>query len=526
LRHLRSILYALVLAPAVWVLCGVGFTSDLIGRARDTTGSIESLVGLLLLLLAGGAYAILVFAPISPAGPLLAGLAFLGVGLWALAEPASYAAQWPPGLSKEGFDLSLPGYGLAVVLAVPMICTALSARRWARYEPPVLPLIGTLGRARVVGTPIAVSETTLLNARMPVPEPPTQALVLPSAEPPTDAVPTQALGMPGAEPPTDAMLTQALGMPATEPATDAMPTEVVPSQAAPVVSTPDDTASPDGDKATTLLPTLAEPDPAAGEPTTVLAPTPSFEYGEEATTALPVGPAEGSEDNTEALPSPPEEQPAAEEPTPVVAQDGFDADSEERTQRFRLPGGDAATEGGPVAEVMGDERPTGDSRPAHDGRPTGEIRAAADRPTGGLDLGQPVRQFGPGEKTQVIARNPGETTQVIRRSGAIYPPPGETTRGIKIDPGPVEPSSDRTQLIKLPGSSDAERSEPTTSVLPVSAEKTTVQQRPGEAISPNFGEASTAERPMTVLNMERPPDEAEEDTRPLDLPTQRQPQDG
>src|SRR4051794_21861747 len=85
LRHVRSILYTLVLAPAVWVLCGVGFTGDFVGRARDTGGAIESLTGLLLLLLAGSAYAILVFAPISPAGPAFGGLVFLGLGLWALA---------------------------------------------------------------------------------------------------------------------------------------------------------------------------------------------------------------------------------------------------------------------------------------------------------------------------------------------------------------------------------------------------------------------------------------------------------
>src|SRR6188768_2281574 len=92
-RHLRSIIYALVLAPAVWILCGVGFDQDLTGRARDN-GGIESLSGVLLLLLAGAAYAILLFAPISPAGPALAGLVFAVVGAWARLAPESYAAVW------------------------------------------------------------------------------------------------------------------------------------------------------------------------------------------------------------------------------------------------------------------------------------------------------------------------------------------------------------------------------------------------------------------------------------------------
>ena len=382
MRHLRSILYALVLAPAVWVLCGVGFTGDLIGRGRDN--SVESLVGLLLLLLTGAAYAILVFAPISPAGPLLAGLAFLGAGLWALAQPATYAAQWPAGLSKEGFDLSLPGYGLAVVLAVPMICTALSARRWARYEPPVLPLIGALGRARV--TSISVSETTVLPARGPArmraPELPTQVLAAPAAEPPTEAVPTL----------------------------------VVPSVA----------ALDDDSEATTLLPTGPAAEPNAEPVTQAVA-----RDDGEATTQL----------------SPPDE------PTTVLPSTA-------------APDGDEATTVLPV------------------------------------EAGVEGTDFGPGEKTQVIARNPGETTQVIRPLGAIYPPPGETTQSIRPNHGTAEPPGERTQVIKPPAAAAPPGPPP---ISP--QEETTVEQRPGET--------STAERPMTVLKMERPPDETEEDTRPL-----------
>ena len=167
MRHLRSILYALVLAPAAWILCGVGFDQDLTGRARDNGGP-ESVGGLLLLLLAGAAYAILLFAPISPAGPLLAGLAFLGVGIWARVAPDAYAGVWPADVTKDGFNVSTPGYGLALLLAVPLLSTALSARRWAGYEPPQVVFIGTLGRARgaasAPGTTLAAEPTTAFNA--------------------------------------------------------------------------------------------------------------------------------------------------------------------------------------------------------------------------------------------------------------------------------------------------------------------------------------------------------------------------
>ncbi|MEV8505239.1 hypothetical protein AB0368_10480 [Actinoplanes sp. NPDC051475] len=172
MRHLRSILYALILAPAAWILCGVGFDQDLTGRARDN-GGLESVGGLLLLLLAGAAYGILLFAPISPSGPLLTGLTFLGVGAWARVSPSSYASVWPADVTKDGFNVSTPGYGLALLLAVPLVCTALSARRWAGYEPPQVVLIGTLGRARgaatAPGMPMAAEPTTVFAPAPAVP---------------------------------------------------------------------------------------------------------------------------------------------------------------------------------------------------------------------------------------------------------------------------------------------------------------------------------------------------------------------
>ncbi|WP_203842673.1 hypothetical protein [Winogradskya humida] len=179
MRHLRSVLYALVLAPAAWILCGVGFDHDLTGRALDNGGP-ESVGGPLLLLLAGAAYAILLLAPISPAGPLLAGLTFLGVGFWARSAPDAYAGLWPADIAKDGFNLSTPGYGLVMLLAVPLICTALSSRRWAAYEPPQIVFLGTVGRARGAarpyGPPIASELTTALPPMSVVDADRTQAL--------------------------------------------------------------------------------------------------------------------------------------------------------------------------------------------------------------------------------------------------------------------------------------------------------------------------------------------------------------
>jgi hypothetical protein len=164
-RHFRSILYAVVLAPAVWVLVAVGLTHDLTARGRDGF-AVESFTGLLMLLLGGAAYGILIFAPISPLGPTVVGVVFLAAGSWAIASPTGYAGVWPAGVVKDGFDLSRPGYGLAALLSVPMILTVLSVRRWRGYEPLVLPLVGQIGRARgaapAPGVPVGAMETAVL----------------------------------------------------------------------------------------------------------------------------------------------------------------------------------------------------------------------------------------------------------------------------------------------------------------------------------------------------------------------------
>jgi hypothetical protein len=142
---------------------------------------------------------------------------------------------------------------------------------------------------------------------------------------------------------------------------------------------------------------------------------------------------------------------------------------------------------------------------------------------------------GPGEKTQVIARGPGETTQDIRPTEGIYPPPGETTKSIEPD--------ERTQAIKLPPVGldpepessivEAERpdpgADPTTRISAVpqpetGAEPETSAEAETGAKPETGAEAGEtgAERPMTVMGMERPPDEADEG-RSVPLPAQRRP---
>ncbi|MDT5025322.1 MAG: hypothetical protein QOE61_1748 [Micromonosporaceae bacterium] len=135
MRHLLSLLLALVLAPIVYVCAG--FSAAWFAQATTDTDIVKALLGLAAALVAGGLYAVLVMARLSPVGPVLAGLLYLGVGGWAIADP-------------RGFDGTVPGTLLAVngvlhaavpfgtsLLAVPLLATIFSPRRWRRTAHPV-----------------------------------------------------------------------------------------------------------------------------------------------------------------------------------------------------------------------------------------------------------------------------------------------------------------------------------------------------------------------------------------------------
>ena len=414
MRHLRSILYALVLAPAVWILCGVGFDQDLTGRARDN-GGIESLSGVLLLVLAGAAYAILLFSPISPAGPLLAGLAFLGVGAWARIAPDSYAGVWPADVAKDGFDVSAPGYGLAVLLAVPLLATALSARRWRAFEPPEIVLLGTLGRARgaarVAGTPADPDRTTVIPQHR-------QAAggFGESAADVTQIVPPsrRARGLPGG---------------------DDEQTGVVPLGAT------------DDDEKTTVI--RLEPQPA--EEPTQLTPT------EDATSDLSA--------------NEPTADVAANEPTADVAASESTGDD---TTRLVVPAGPDASDDAERTQLL-------------------TPRKADGRKQGTTDDGQ--------EAHGGTVEPPADRTQVL-----TFPAPGEATT--------VETPADANAETKAMSIVAAERpdpgEDPTTRITPLVAEPGAATTRP----NPQRGA-------MTVTSLERPADEAADDTRSLTLPTPR-----
>ena len=580
MRHFRSILYAIALAPAVWILCGVGFTQNLTGRARDG-GGVESITGLLLLLLAGATYAILLFAPISPAGPLLSGLVFFGISVWALAAPSSYAGVWAPGVSKEGFDLSRPGYGLAALLAVPLVCTALSARRWERYEPPQLPLIGTLGSARgtarAAGMPAAVLETAVITKPASAD---TTAVVVPADE-------TAVINAVGAELPTAPVAApQTAGVaPADEAATSSAETpagavdRAVPAGAVEASEEAIATYEVSSSGEITLANATSDslPAPVQWDQTTGA----GAASDEEDETAAAVATPAATDEKTDVAPGPaPTGETTAAEATatsPPTAQDEPAAAADEETatspptvQDKPAAPADDGDEKTQVIKVPVAGRPTPDlgrrpgGRPTHDfdrtqvivpGERTQVIPVGRGEETQVIKLPDQRKQPTGGEATQVIKvpeqhKRPadGERTQIIKLPDQRNQPiAGDQTQVIRIPTGTVEPPGDRTQVLRFaaqspPGEAVTVGREPPKSPSIVGEERPNPGDDPTTRIVPpdraarlgqDPGDETTVDvgggkRIMTVMNLERPADEAADDTRHLvrpPSPAERRPDD-
>ena len=137
MRHLGSFALAIVLAPLIWALSGVGIAKLLVGLTEDSSG--PNLIGLATLVGAGGLYCILVLVRLSPVGPGLVGIAYLGVTLWMAVAPATATDTIPRDiLDVRGAGMAPAVYGMAAVLAIPLLATIGSPRRWRRYaEPPL-----------------------------------------------------------------------------------------------------------------------------------------------------------------------------------------------------------------------------------------------------------------------------------------------------------------------------------------------------------------------------------------------------
>jgi hypothetical protein len=508
-RHFRSILYAVVLAPAVWVLVAAGLAHE------------PTLTGALLLLLGGVAYGILALAPISPLGPALAGLAFLAAGVWAVEDAAGYASLWP----HDKLDLNRPGHGPAMLLAAPLLLTALNVRRWRGRESVALRLIGQIGRtAPPTPRSVAPAERTTLFGLLDGPEERTTLLRRPHSSAP-DGEPTTVMRLPADGEATTILRT-------TEPTTMVVigeqPTDDIRLNAE--APTEDVRSEAPTEDTRSEVPTE---DTRSEAPTEDVGPEP-------ATTDV------SSEPPAEGRRSEPPVEEVHDEPTTALMDSAATAESaseaaggpeESLTEAIALPAEPRA--GRVVGAVVGSDGLSGElAEPVVVEEDETYLIVAE-------DSGQTVQfdarpAFGvPGERTVVVwpaGRIPGETTQMLGT-------PGEDTRVIlRRDIDDVQmirlpDDGERTQLLESPrtapgnepggGTPDqAAGDNPADGTATDNPADGTAGSRDGSdrggsiagAESPNFADDPTGRlqrpapqadepaRTMTVMNIERPPE--------------------
>ncbi|MDT4986114.1 MAG: hypothetical protein QOI74_208 [Micromonosporaceae bacterium] len=153
MRHLGSVVLALLLGPLVYALAGIGVVKMSDGRVSLSADYLaDTSIALAALVCAGLLYAVLVMARLSPLGPVLIGLGYLGVTGWILADRSSFVRLIPADALGVRNAAWAPAGALTALLGVPLLVTALGSRRWrpdrpatrraAGYPPPVHP-VGT-----------------------------------------------------------------------------------------------------------------------------------------------------------------------------------------------------------------------------------------------------------------------------------------------------------------------------------------------------------------------------------------------
>jgi hypothetical protein len=137
MRHVVSLVLSVVLSPLVYVAAGYA-TVKL--EAAPKSGTIhwnDVALGGSAALLAGVLYAVLVMARLSPVGPFLAGVGYGGITSWALFNASNFHSTFSASiLGTDGVLVAPVGAG-TFMLAVPLLITIFSPRRWRRSDPPV-----------------------------------------------------------------------------------------------------------------------------------------------------------------------------------------------------------------------------------------------------------------------------------------------------------------------------------------------------------------------------------------------------
>src|SRR5690348_8342720 len=137
MRHFGSIVLSGLLGAFVYVLSGIGLVKSAQAQRSGLTETYSAAsMGLAALAAAGLLYAILVLTRLSPLGPVLLGLGYLGMTAWALFAAGSLHRIVPGTVAGVRDAAWQPAGALTTLLAVPLLATIVSPRRWRRRVSP------------------------------------------------------------------------------------------------------------------------------------------------------------------------------------------------------------------------------------------------------------------------------------------------------------------------------------------------------------------------------------------------------
>ncbi|MGH3749792.1 MAG: hypothetical protein ACRDT8_20605, partial [Micromonosporaceae bacterium] len=189
MRHLLSILAGLIIAPATWVLVGLSqakFASATRGADGFTFGDLTT--PLALLAAAGLVFGLIAVTKISPLGPALGGLIFIGGQLMYAWRPMTMADLLSAkNIFGETGVLTLPAStGVAMILGAAMLTALFSVgrwRTWPKFDDPDDAFLGE--SAAPIGSPTpAGARHAYGGAFGGEPAPPARPLSPPAAAPP------------------------------------------------------------------------------------------------------------------------------------------------------------------------------------------------------------------------------------------------------------------------------------------------------------------------------------------------------
>jgi hypothetical protein len=207
MRHLGSLLLSLVAGALIYVLAGICAGKWTEARLSDG-GDKYAAFGIMLAagLAAGGLYALLLLARLSPLGLVLLGLLFMAVAMWSFFAPSNFVDTMPDDvLGVRGAGLAAAG-PFSLIFGGPLLATVFSPRRWRRwgsapaavapgpnYSPPPVAPAPAFQQPAAPSYPAPVSSGPSYGSTYP---PPSNSPGYPTSSPPSSSP-----GYPSSAPP-------------------------------------------------------------------------------------------------------------------------------------------------------------------------------------------------------------------------------------------------------------------------------------------------------------------------------------